>query len=56
MATSRQGASVVKHLSQTASFIIRAITRSPNSKRSRELANLSNVEIFKGDLLEKESL
>ncbi len=56
MATSRQGYSVVKHLSENNCFQIRAITRSPFSKRAELLAKLPNVEIVKGDLLQRESL
>ncbi|WP_245211344.1 NmrA/HSCARG family protein [Prochlorococcus marinus] len=56
MASSRQGSSVVRHLSQSGIFQIRAITRSPYSKRAKVLANLPNVEIVQGDLLEPESL
>ena len=56
MATSRQGSSVVRHLSKNGIFRIRAITRSPFSKRAEVLAKLPNVEIVQGDLLEPESL
>ena len=56
MATSRQGSSVVRHLSKNGIFQIRAITRSPFSKRAENLSKLQNVEIVKGDLLEPESL
>ncbi len=56
MATSRQGYSVVKHLSKNDFFQIRAITRSPFTKRAELLAELPNVEIVKGDLLQRESL
>ena len=56
MATSRQGSSVVRHLSKNDIFQIRAITRSPFSKRAEVLAKLPNVEIVQGDLLEPESL
>ena len=56
MATSRQGSSVVKHLSKSGIFQIRAITRAPFSKRAENLAKLPNVEIVKGDLLQRESL
>ncbi len=56
MATSRQGSAVVNHLSKTDNFHIRAITRSPASKRSEALSKLPNVEIVRGDLLEPESL
>ena len=56
MATSRQGSSVVRHLSKNGIFQIRAITRSPFSKRAENLVKLPNVEIVKGDLLEPESL
>ena len=56
MATSRQGSSVVRHLSKNGIFNIRAITRSPFSKPAEDLAKLPNVEIVRGDLLEPESL
>ena len=56
MATSRQGYSVVKHLSKNDFFQIRAITRSPFTKRAELLAELPNVEIVEGDLLQRESL
>ncbi len=56
MATSRQGSAVVNHLSRTNVFQIRAITRSPFSNYSKQLAKLPNVEIVKGDLLKPESL
>ncbi len=56
MATSRQGASVVRHLSKSGIYEIRAITRSPFSKRAQILAKLENVHIIKGDLLAPESL
>ncbi len=56
MATSKQGTSVVKHLSQTGRFQIRAITRDPSSEKALFLSKLPNVEVLRGDLLDKESL
>ncbi len=56
MATSRQGASVVKHLSSQGLYKIRAITRDPQSERALKLGNLKNVTLIKGDLLDKSSL
>ena len=56
MATGRQGQAVVRHLSKKGLFKIRAITRNPFSKVASELSKLPNVEIFKGDLLDQESL
>ncbi len=56
MATSRQGTGVVKELSKTNKFQIRAITRNVNSSKAIELGSLNNVELFKGDLLDPESL
>ena len=56
MATSRQGVGVVKELSKTNKYHIRAITRNTKSSKALELANLNNVELFKGDLLDPESL
>ena len=56
MASSRQGQSVVKMLSKSGKFKIRAITRNPKSLNSLKLSNLPNVEIVQGDLLDKNSL
>ena len=56
MATSRQGVGVVKELSKTNRYQIRAITRNPNSSKARYLECLNHVEIVKGDLLNSESL
>ena len=56
MATSRQGIGVVKELSKTNNYHIRAITRNVKSSKALELGSLSNVEIVKGDLLDPESL
>ncbi len=56
MATGLQGNGVVKHLSNTGLFRIRAITRDPFSKKSLELLRYQNVEIVKADLLDVESL
>ena len=56
MATSRQGTGVVKELSKTNRYQIRAITRNINSKKASELERLNNVELVKGDLLDPESL
>ncbi len=56
MATSRQGIGVVKELSKTNKYQIRAITRNIKSSKAIELANLTNVELVKGDLMDPESL
>ena len=56
MATSRQGVGVVKELSKTNKYQIRAITRNPNSPKAKYLEKLNHVEIVKGDLLDSESL
>ncbi len=56
MATSRQGIGVVKELCKTNKYQIRAITRNPNSSKALTLSNLQNVEVVKGDLMDRESL
>ena len=56
MSTSRQGIGVVKELSQTDKYQIRAITRNIKSTKALELGSLNNVELFKGDLMDPESL
>ena len=56
MATSRQGVGVVKELSNTNNYQIRAITRDTNTYKALELAKLNNVELVKGDLMDPESL
>ena len=56
MATSRQGSGVVRELSKTDNFRIRAITRNINSPKALELGRLKNVELVKGDLMDPESL
>ena len=56
MATSRQGIGVVKELSKTNKYQIRAITRNTNSTEAFELAKIRNVEIVKGDLMDPSSL
>tara|TARA_B100000579_G_scaffold423241_1_gene426192 strand:- start:292 stop:1329 length:1038 start_codon:yes stop_codon:yes gene_type:complete len=56
MATSRQGAGVVRELSKTNKYQIRAITRKINSLKALEIGSLNNVQLVKGDLLEPESL
>ena len=56
MATSRQGMGVVKQLSQTNKYQIRAITRNIKSTKALELASLNNVKLVKGDLMDPESL
>ena len=56
MATSRQGIGVVQELSKTDKYQIRAITRNINSSKAKELGELKNVELFKGDLMDPESL
>ncbi len=56
MATSRQGIGVVKELCKTNRYKVRAITRNPKSTKALELANLNNVEVVKGDLMNPETL
>ena len=56
MATSRQGIGVVKELSKTNKYHIRAITRNIHSTKALELGCLRNVELVKGDLMDPESL
>ena len=56
MATSRQGMGVVKELSKTNNYQIRAITRNIKSSKALELATLKNVELVKGDLMDPQSL
>ncbi len=56
MATSRQGIGVVKELSKTNNYQIRAITRNIKSTKALELASLNNVKVVKGDLMDPETL
>ncbi len=56
MATSRQGVGVVRELSKTNKYIIRAVTRNIKSAKAQDLEGLNNVELIKGDLLDSESL
>ncbi len=56
MATSRQGVGVVKELSKTNKYQIRAITRDIKTSKALELGSLNNVELVKGDLMDPESL
>tara|TARA_Y100001968_G_scaffold34920_1_gene26781 strand:+ start:392 stop:1429 length:1038 start_codon:yes stop_codon:yes gene_type:complete len=56
MATSRQGIGVVKELSKTNKYQIRAITRNTRSAKALELGSFKNVELVKGDLMDPESL
>ncbi len=56
MATSRQGTGVVKELSKSNKYQIRAITRNIKSSKALELGSLKNVELYKGDLMDPESL
>ena len=56
MATSRQGIGVVKELSKSNKYQIRAITRNIKSEKALELGSLLNVELVKGDLMDPESL
>ena len=56
MATSRQGTGVVKELSKTNKYHIRAITRNIKSSKALELGNLNNVELVKADLMDPKSL
>ena len=56
MATSRQGKGVVKELSKTNKYLIRAITRNIKSSKALELGRINNVEVVQGDLMDPESL
>ena len=56
MSTGLQGTGVVKELSKTNVFRIRAITRDISSEKALSLSKLPNVEVIKGDLLDKASL
>tara|TARA_Y100001968_G_scaffold249328_1_gene234096 strand:- start:2086 stop:3126 length:1041 start_codon:yes stop_codon:yes gene_type:complete len=56
MATSRQGMGVVKELSKTNKYQIRAITRNTKSTKALELKKLKNVHLVKGDLMDPQSL
>ena len=56
MATSRQGVGVVKELSKTNKYQIRAITRDIKTSKALELGSLNNVELVKGDLMDPDSL
>ena len=56
MATSRQGIAVVNELCKTNKYQIRAIARNTKSSKALELANLKNVEVVKGDLMDPISL
>ena len=56
MATSRQGMGVVKELSRTNNYQIRAIARNTNSVKALELEKMNNVKVVKGDLMDQTSL
>ena len=56
MSTGLQGQSVVRHLSQTGNYRIRALTRNPFAQTAIQLAKLPNVEICKADLTDPDSL
>jgi len=56
MATSRQGIGVVNELCKTNKYQIRAITRNPSSAKALKLANLNNVDVVNGDLMDPASL
>ena len=56
MATGRQGVGVVKELSMTNNYQIRALTRNTNSPKALELAGLNNVEVVEADLTDPLSL
>ncbi len=56
MANGLQGRSVIRHLSKSGKFHIRALTRNPFSSKSKDLLNYPNVEIVGADLLNIESL
>ena len=48
--TGQQGGAVVRSLSRSGQFGIRAITRNANSDSAKSLANLKNVSVVEGDL------
>ena len=56
MASSRQGMGVVKELSRTNKYRIRAITRNTESNNALNLSNQKNVEVVRGDLMDPASL
>ena len=56
MATGLQGRGVVKELSKTNKFHIKAMTRNPYSVAAQELKKIKNVEVIKADLLNAKSL
>ena len=56
MATGLQGRGVVKQLSLSNKYHIRALTRTPSSELACELGDLPNVDILQSDLLDAESL
>ncbi len=56
MATSRQGIGVVKELSKTDKYQIRAITRNTKSAKALDLVKLNNVSLVTGDLMCPKSL
>ena len=56
MATSRKGKWVVRELSKTNKYQIRAITRNIKSSKDLEHGSLKNVELVKGYLMDPESL
>lgn len=53
-ATGRQGSAVVRHL-RKAGANVRALTRNPNSKKARQIAELG-AEIVRGDMTKPETL
>ena len=56
MATGLQGKGLVRELSKSNKFKIRAITRNTSSTKAKELAKLPNVDLFEADLLDRQSL
>ena len=56
MATSRQGIGVVKELSKSNKYKIRAITRNIKSTSAKRLNSLNNVELVQADLIDPVSL
>ena len=56
MATSRQGIGVVKELSNTNKYQVRAITRDTNTELAVKAGSLNNVEVVEGDLMDPSSL
>src|SRR5690554_6476058 len=54
-ATVAQGSSVVKHLLKSNKYIVRALTRNPESPKAKQLEQLG-AQLVKGDFNDKASL